>query len=128
MTIGRARQAPRHAIQPLSVYPDNLEPGRLDAVTVMQCTRVLRRRRDARDLQPPGRPAQPHLCHKGAAGGQHVRHDGERRQDQLALHILVHVVQPRHCSSSPGPEGEPMRSETFQLAVQARKRVPQRSR
>ena len=32
------------------------------------------------------------LGDKGAARPEHVRDDGERREDQLGLHELVHVV------------------------------------
>lgn len=39
------------------------------------------------------------LGDKGAAGAQHVRDDGERGQDELRLHKLVHVVQARHCAA-----------------------------
>lgn len=45
------------------------------------------------------------LGHKGAPWDQHVGHNGQGCQDQLALHKLVHVVQPRDCGGRGCREG-----------------------
>ena len=34
---------------------------------------------------------------------QDVCDDGQCRQNQLRLHVLVHVMQPRHCNSTSEP-------------------------
>jgi hypothetical protein len=46
---------------------------------------------------------------KGAARPKYPRHNHEGCQDELRLHVLVHVVQTRHCTNAAKLERRPMR-------------------